>query len=316
MIRLSIGCLFSDRIEALLDGRVQIAGATATIRCVEAQALFRQVLRDQAYDVAELSMGSHIAAVAAGNRDYIGLPVFLSRSFRHGNLYIRTDRGIDRPEDLAGKRIGLVDYQQTAALWLRGILADDYGVARTSIEWITAGLNAPVLTDRAPGAMPPGISVTRSPATLDAMLVDGTLDAVISPTMPRCVRHGTAPVAALWSDARAAEIAWFGRTGNFPIMHIAVVRRTLVEANPALYDALVAAFEQALALALEDLTARDFPKVAMPWLNRAADDAARAIGPVWCYGVEANRVTLEQMLRYAVADGLATEASALEALFT
>ncbi len=315
MIPLSIGCLFSDRIEALLDGRVQIAGATATIHCVEAQALFRQVLREQTYDVAELSMGSHIAAVAAGRRDYVGLPVFLSRSFRHGNLYVRTDRGIDRPEDLAGKRIGLVDYQQTAALWLRGILADDHGVARTSIDWITAGLHAPVLTDRAPGALPPGIRVTRSHATLDAMLADGTLDAVISPTMPRCVRDRTAPVAPLWPDARATEVAWFGRTGVFPIMHIAVVRRRVVVANPALYDALVAAFEQALAFALEDLAARDFPKVAMPWLNRTFADVAGAIGQVWRNGVEANRVTLERMLRYAVADGLATEAATLEDLF-
>lgn len=116
MMALTIGCTFSDRIEALLDGRVRIAGRKADIHVIEPQRLFRSVLRDAAFDVAELSMASHIAAMAASRRDYVGVPVFLSRSFRHGNLYVRTDRGIDRPEQLTGRTIGVVDYQQTAAL--------------------------------------------------------------------------------------------------------------------------------------------------------------------------------------------------------
>jgi 4,5-dihydroxyphthalate decarboxylase len=315
MIPLTIGCLFSDRIEALLDGRVQIAGADATIRCLESQSLFRQVLRDQAFDVAELSMGSHIAAVSAGRRDYVGLPVFLSRSFRHGNLYVRTDRAIDRPEDLAGKRIGLIDFQQTAAQWVRGILADSYGVARESIEWITAGLHAPVLADRAPMALPAGLRVTRVAATLDAMLADGTLDAVISPIAPRCFVHATTPVARMWPDARAAETQWWAQTGVFPIMHVAVVRRSLVAANPDLYEALTDAFGAALALALKDLAGRDFPKVAMPWVQDAAVRAVQDIGEIWTYGLDANRLTLELMLRHAVADGLATSDVTPEMLF-
>lgn len=316
MIPLDIGCLFSDRIEALLDGRVKIAGAEPTIHIREAQGLFRQVLRDQAFDVAELSMGSHIAAVAAGRRDYVGLPVFLSRSFRHANLYIRTDRGIDRPVDLTGKRIGLVDFQQTAALWLRGILADDHGVARDSIDWIAAGLHAPVLTDRAAMTLPPGLRVTRSTGTLDSMLAAGEIDAIISPTAPHCFVAGAAPVARLWPDTRTSERAWWARTGIFPIMHVAVVRRSLIGAHPALYGALVAAFGEALALALADLADRDFPKVAMPWLQPSALAARVETGAIWTYGLEANRATLDLMLRYAVADGLATPETSIEALFS
>eukprot|EP01037_Dinobryon_pediforme_P038298 gene38298-46225_t len=147
---LSIGCLFSDRIEALLDGRVRIGEHAAQVHIVEAQQLFRTVLRDAAYDVAELSMASHIAALARGKRDYVGVPVFLSRSFRHSNLYVRTDRGISDPGDLAGKAIGVIDFQQTAALWVRGLLAEDYGVARSGVRWIAAGLHQPGLQDRAP----------------------------------------------------------------------------------------------------------------------------------------------------------------------
>ena len=316
MAALSIGCTFSDRIEALLDGRVRIAGREADIHVVEPQRLFHAVLRDAAFDVAELSMASHIAAVAARRRDYVGVPVFLSRSFRHGNLYIRTDRGIDRPEDLAGRTVGVVDYQQTAALWLRGLLADEHGVARESIGWVTAGLHAPVLEDRAPMTLPAGIRVRRSASTLDELLAEGAIDAVISPGAPRCFLRGTAPVARLWRDPRNAEIDYWRRTALFPIMHVLVVRRTLVEAEPALADSLFAAFDQARALAAADLVSRDFPKVALPWLTDHAVAARDAFGgEPWTYGLAANRRVLDTMLRYAEADGLSTRPLTPEDLF-
>ena len=302
---LTLGCTFSDRIEALLDGRISVAGHDVDIRIVEAQSLFRQVLRDARFDVAELSMGSHIAAVAAGRRHYVGVPVFLSRSFRHSNLYIRIDRGIDRPEDLAGRRIGLVDYQQTAALWLRGLLDDDYGVARSAVDWVSAGLHAPVLEDRSAMDLPPDIRLERSSSTLDALLADGAIDAVISPGAPRCFLQQTAPVARMWPEPRPVELAYWQRTRLFPVMHVLVVRRTLVEADPALPDALYAAFEEARRLAAADLIARDFPKVALPWLSEHARTAhAELGGDPWTYGLEANRTTLATMLRYAEADGL------------
>lgn len=316
MMALTIGCTFSDRIEALLDGRVRIAGRKADIHVIEPQRLFRSVLRDAAFDVAELSMASHIAAMAASRRDYVGVPVFLSRSFRHGNLYVRTDRGIDRPEQLTGRTIGVVDYQQTAALWLRGLLADEHGVARKSINWVTAGLHAPVLEDRASMTLPAGIRVRRSASTLDELLSEGVIDAVISPSAPRCFLRGTAPVARLWRDPRHAEIDYWRRTALFPIMHVLVVRRTLVEADPTLVDSLFTAFDQARALAAEDLVSRDFPKVALPWLTDHAVAARDTLGgEPWTYGLAANRRVLDTMLRYAEADGLSTRPLTPEDLF-
>jgi len=316
MAALSIGCTFSDRIEALLDGRVRIPGHMADLHVVEPQRLFRAVLRDAAYDVAELSMASHIAAVAAGRRDYVGVPVFLSRSFRHANLYVRTDRGINRPEDLAGRTIGLIDWQQTAALWLRGILADEHGVSRESIRWVAAGLHTPVLDNRTSLSLPDSIHLERSPATLDALLAEGAIDAIISPGVPRCFLRQTAPVARLWEDPRAAEVAYWQRTGIFPIMHVLVLRRTLAEAHPELIDAIYTAFDEARRLAAADVMERDFPKLTLPWITTHATLSRGALGgDPWTYGLDANRAVLTTMLRYAEADGLTSGNIGLPDLF-
>lgn len=315
MTALTFGCLFSDRIEAFLDGRVSVAGFDITYRILEAQRLFRSTLRDAAFDIAELSMASHIAAVAAGRRDYVGIPAFLSRSFRHANLYVRTDR-IARPEELAGGRIGVIDYQQTAGLWVRGILSDAHGVARDTVDWVAAGLHTSVLEDRTPLPPPPGIRLRRSSETLDQMLRDGALDAIISPTAPRCLTDPSVPVARMWPDTRAQEEAWWERTGIFPIMHLAVVRRSLVEAHPQLPAALLDGFEAARSLAATDLAQRDFPKVMLPWLSGFARDAHSELdGDPWTYGIEPNRHTLDTMLRYAQADGLSDRCLCVRDLF-
>jgi 4,5-dihydroxyphthalate decarboxylase len=301
---LTFGCLFSDRIEALLDGRVAMEGFGLDIRITEAQRLFRQVLRAAAFDVAELSVASHVAAVGRGARDYLGLPVFLSRSFRHSNLYVRTDR-IARPEDLAGRRIGVIDWQQTAALWVRGLLADEHGVARDGVEWIAAGLHDSVADDRTRLDLPPTLRLHRSPDTLDGLLRSGAVDAIISPTAPRCFADPAVPVARMWPDARAAEADYWRRTGIFPVMHLLVLRRSLAEAHPALPGLLAAAMEEARGLAIRDRDTRDFPKLIVPWLPaHAADVAARLGEEPWTYGVEPNARTLDTLLRYAAADGL------------
>lgn len=312
---LSIGCLFSDRIEALLDGRVTIPGYAEQVAIVESQRLFRSVLRDAAYDVAELSLASHIAAVARGRRDYVGVPVFPARSFRHANLYVRCDR-IAAPTDLAGRTIGVIDYQQTAALWVRGILADEHGVVRQSVRWIAAGLHQPVLQDRAPTTVANGIRLERSASTLDALLREGEIDAVISPTAPRCLGEPGVPVMRMWPDAPGEELGWWQRHGIFPIMHVLVVRRSLVEADPSLATRLFDAFEEARRLAAADVQARDFAKVALPWLAaHGATTRALLGGDPWTYGIAANRHTLDTALRYAVEDGLANEAVTIDQLF-
>ena len=189
-------------------------------------------------------------------------------------------------------------------------------MARNTIRWVAAGLHAPVLDDRAPMHLPADIHLERSPGTLDTLLADGAIDAVISPGAPRCFLERTAPVARLWRDPRAAATDYWRRTALFPIMHLLVVRRTLVEAHPDLADALFVAFEQARRLAAADLVARDFPKVALPWLGDHADATRATLGSdPWTYGLTANHSALKTMLRYAVADGLATPTLSPRSLF-
>lgn len=314
--RLTAGLAFSDRMEALLDGRVGVVGASLDIICRPPQALFRSVLRDQIYDICEFSLGSHIAAVAAGTPDYVGLPIFLSRAFRHGNVYVRADRGITTPHDLIGRRIGMVDFHQTAAVWVRGILADHYGVERSSIEWITGGLSVPVLEDRAPLDLPPSLSVSRSPQTLNALLEAGAIDALISPTAPALFVRGDPRVARLWPDHRNAERAYFHETGIFPIMHLLVLKRQRLDEAPWLPRALYTAFETARQLACADIAQRDYPKIASPWLMADRSQTLARLGAdPWTYGTSANRAALDAIVRYAEADGLTKRRLSPEDLF-
>jgi 4,5-dihydroxyphthalate decarboxylase len=310
---LTFACAFSDRVEALLDGRVVLEGFDLDIQIRQPQAIFGAVLRDQAYDIAEMSLGSHIANVGAGRDAYVGLPIFLSRAFRHSNLYVRTDR-IASPQDLKGKTVGVIDYQQTASLWVRGLLADDYDVPRDSLSWVAGGLNAPVAEGRAPP--PPGIALRRTNETLDALLRRGEIDAVISPAAPQSFTDGAPHIDRLFPDPQAAEIAYHQRTGLFPLMHCVIVRRSLIETYPDLPAALYRAFDAARRLALQDLDGRDYPKVAMPWMTTFRRQSLTALGgEAWTYGVEANADEIAAMLTYALADGLTEHRLPVEAVF-
>jgi len=313
-LELSAGLAFSDRMEALLDARVTVQGCRLSITCRPPQTLFRAVLKEARYDLSEFSLGSHVAAVGAGRDDYAGLPIFLSRAFRHANIYVRRDAGIARAQDLAGRRIGVADFHQTAAVWVRGLLADEYGVERSAVHWVTGGLAAPVLEDRAPLTLPPGVTVERTSRTLNDLLEAGEIDAVISPIAPAAFSTGGA--VRLWADYREREGAWFARTGLFPIMHLLVVRRRLLDSHPWLAGALMAAFEQARAIAAADLSRRDYPKVASPWLLADREATLQTLGhDPWTYGLTPNRGELETLLRYAEADGLTPTRLKPEALF-
>jgi 4,5-dihydroxyphthalate decarboxylase len=308
---LTLASTVSDRTRAIHDGRVKIEGFDVACVGAEPEQMFRVAMQEARYEITELSMGSHMLSVARGTSRYVGIPVFPSRAFRHNAIYIRTDRGIARPQDLAGRTIGIPEYQQTASLWVRGILRDRYGVDTRSITWRTA-------SERTKMEPPPGVDIQRIPEgeTLEAMLADGRIDAFIGPRPPACFTERTAPVARLFSDVRAEEEAYYKATRFFPIMHCMAIRRDVAEANPGLAKALLRAFNEAKAIALAEMAMVNVLRVSLPWIvSEVARQTELMGGDPWPYGFAANREELAAMCRYAQEDGLATRAIAPEELF-
>jgi 4,5-dihydroxyphthalate decarboxylase len=306
-ISLTLACTVSDRSRPILDGRITIPGCRLITLPGESDDIFRRALRDRAFEITELSMASHIVTTARGDSPYIAVPVFLSRSFRHSAIYIRTDRGIASPADLRGKTIGLREYQQTLALWIRGLLRDAHGVDAREIRWRTGGLERPGGGERIAIDLPADIDLKQVGAadTLNGLLAAGDLDAVISGQPPSCFTKKTAPVARLFPDYREAEIAYHKSTGFFPIMHVIAIRKDVASAHPWLAVELFRAFAKAKALAMPDLQASNILRVSLPWVAVEYENTQAVMGAnYWPYGFKANVKELAAMLDYAASDGL------------
>ena len=251
--------------------------------------------------------GDPTVTTARGDSSYVGVPVFPSRAFRHASIYVRTDQNISSPGDLKGKRVGLPEYQQTAALWVRGIFNDEYHVRTQDISWVTGGLEQNGASERIALNLPPELDVKPIGAeqTLNGMLASGQLDAVISPRPPSCFLQRNAPVARMFTDYRSSEMAYAKKTGFFPIMHCIAIRRDVVAAYPWLPLELFQAFSLAKKIALDELSLVNVLRVSTPWLASAHTDAQAVLGAnPWPYGFEKNRLEISAMVRYAKMDGL------------
>jgi 4,5-dihydroxyphthalate decarboxylase len=306
-LSLSLACTQTDRAAPLLDGRVTIPGCRIVPLPGQSQDIFRRVLADRAFDIAEMSMSSHLIQVDRGVSDYTAIPVYLSRAFRHSAVYIRTDRGIDRPEDLAGRTVGVQQYQQTIGLWVRGMLGDEHGVRTQDVTWHNGGLEEPGGGERIRLRLPEAIRLTPIPSgeTLNGMLADGRLDALIATKPPSCFVKGAPGVGRLWPDFKAAEIDYFQRTRFFPIMHCVVIRQELVDRHPWLPVEVFRAFARAKALTFSDLFQTNILRVSLPWIADTIAESRRLMGDnPWTYGLPDSRHEIEAMLRYARNDGL------------
>jgi 4,5-dihydroxyphthalate decarboxylase len=311
------GCSY-DRLNPIINGRVPVEGCDVNFFALRPEELFPRVYQTQDFDVTELSASSHILTSLRGDSHYLGVPAFVSRVFRHGDIYIRTDRGIRSPEDLRGKLVGVPEYQMTAALWIRGILSDEYNVKTSEIRWRNGGLQRPGREERTPISLPSTIELKTIPAdkTLSGMLADGEIDALITAVRPLCFIQGGPNVGRLFPEFRSAEEAYYRKTGMFPIMHMMGVRRSLADANPWLPGSILKACLQVREIALEEIKSTGMFYAMLPWLS---DDLARAqavMGPdMWPYGVNSNRNELEAMLRWSFEQGLAPRQGSLQEIF-
>lgn len=306
-----------DRTMPLADGRVRVDGWELRCQLLRPQELFPRAFGKAEFDVAELSLSRYSMQCASGSSAYVAIPIFPSRTFRHASIYVRTDRGITRPQDLQGRTVGLNNYDDTAAVVVRGMLRDDYGLGVTDITWCLGDLESGQAPRVAPPALPSHIKTISSDQTLDSMLAAGTLDAVISIVPPPCFRAGHARVARLFPAWRAAERDWYSRTQHFPIMHLVGIRRTLLERHAGLARAVYDAFCRAKDVAVAELENLQAPKVTLPWAAvELAETRDRLGDDYWPYGFAANRAALERQLRYSLEDGLLARPLPPEALFT
>ena len=317
-LKISFACCPYDRINPIINGRVPIEGCEINFFPLRPEELFPRVFQTADFDVTELSASSHILTTMRGDANYLGIPAFVSRVFRHGDIYIRTDRDIRAPQDLRGRIVGVPEYQMTAALWIRGILADEYGVKTSEIRWRNGGLQRPGRGERTPISLPPSIELQTIPAdkSLSGMLAKGEIDALISAVTPLCVTQNAPDVGRLFPQPRAVEEAYYRKTQMFPIMHLIGVRRSLAEAHPWLPGNVLKACLAARKLTLEEMRSTGMFYAMLPWLP---DDIARAeavMGPnLWPYGVASNRKELETMLRWSHEQGLAPRRGMVEELF-
>ena len=307
-----------DRVRAIIDGRVAVEGCDVNFIPLAPEECFHRTYLNREFDVAEIGFSPQLIALSRGTNDYVALPVFLSRMYRHSAIYIRTDRGIAGAADLRGKRVGVPEYQMSAAMWARGMVADDHGVPPSAMQWFQGGLEVPGRKDKFPLNLPTDFPLKpiADGATLSGMLAAGELDAVFSARAPSCYRRPGVPVARLYEDYASAERAYAMRTGIFPIMHALGIRGDVLAAAPWLPMSLCKAFGQAKKIADEDLFEVTALKIGLPWIGDEAARTRQLLGEdFWPYGVEPNRRTLEAMARYSYEQGLATRLMTVDEMF-
>jgi 4,5-dihydroxyphthalate decarboxylase len=310
-----------DRTMPIHDGRIAVPGVRIRSHVEPTSRLFPLAVGEARYDVTEMSVSSYVLQVARGECAYTAIPAFVSRSFRHSGFYARWDAGLTGPADLAGRRVGVPEYQMTAALWMRGLLADDHGVRCETIHWRTGALDAGVRRERLPLALPDGMVVEpiANGETLQQLLLDGRIDALLAPKPPAAFLDGDPRIVRLIPDFEAAEEDYHARTGFFPIMHLLGVRRSLADAAPWLPAALLAASIAARDMAMDRLKAvwlGNSNRLSLPWLGATMERTIAAMGPAyWPYGVAANQDEVMAICRYSVEQHLATRLVAPEELF-
>jgi 4,5-dihydroxyphthalate decarboxylase len=316
-LHLSLACGRYDRTEALFTGAVCPEGIELTCINLPPHEIFWRVCRFEEFDVSEMSFSSYLIAKEIGQPRLVAIPVFPLRSFRHGFIFVHEDAGIEKPEHLKGKRVGVPEYQMTAALWARGILQDFYGVSPRDVRWFTGGQEEAGRRERLPIKLPPEIDLTPVTGdTLNAMLARKALDAIISPRFP-CANGRPLPhVRRLFDNYKEAEQQYYRTTGIFPIMHTVAIREELYNRHPWIAPALLRAFQEAKQRWYAELRARGVLRIGLPWIAHAIEETVTSLGEdFWSYGLTANQQTLEAAARYSYEQGLTHRRFAPEELF-
>ena len=304
-LHLTFACGDYDRTRALEDGSVRPDGIDLTYLRLPVEETFFRMLRHREFDVAEMSLSTYVATLDQDPSPFVALPVYTSRMFRHGGIYLNADAGIVSPSDLRGKRVGSPEFQLTACVWIRGILAEHYGVPVDSVTYYTGGQETSGRIEK--GKVDTGLDIRPIPegATLAQMLANGEIDALYTPRVPSPFRDRDSRVTRLFDDVVTVEKEYFAATGIFPIMHVVAIRRDVYERHPWVAQSLY----KACKIARDDAYARVYDSSALrfmePWLIQHLEESRQLLGQdYWSYGMAENEKNLDVFLGYHHEQGL------------
>lgn len=306
-----------DHMRDFRDGLVRAEGIDPTFLTMEIHEVFSRFTYHREWEVSELSFAKFIAQAARENADITALPVWTSRQFRFSSFYYNVHSGIREAGDLAGKRVALPEWAQTAAVYTRGWLQHNAGVDLTSIDWIQAGTEDPGREEKVELYLPKGLRLTPvTDKSISEMLASGEVDAALVAREPKVFSRGHPDVKRLFPDYRAKEEAYFEETGIFPIMHVVAIRRDLLAERPWIARNLYLAFNESKKRAVDRFLEFSVSRYCLPWaVDHAQQMKQRFGGDFFPYGLEANRKTLAAFCSFAHEQGLTRREMAPEDLF-
>jgi 4,5-dihydroxyphthalate decarboxylase len=317
LLPLTLASSHYDHVTDLANGRVPVEGVDLTFLTLQIEEIFFRQFNYGDFDASEVSMGKYCSLVSQGNSPLIAIPVFPSRVPRHSSFYIRKDGPVKQPSDLKGKRIGVPEWAQTASVYSRGLIAHQFGIDLTSIEWVQAGVDQPGRLEKVKLNLPKGLKYESRPdKSLSGMLVAGEIDVVLSAHPPSCFEHGHPNIVRLFPDYLDVEMKYVKDTGIYPIMHTIALKREIVERNPWVAANLFKAFDEARRRSVERALNNTSSTLPLPWGYEFAKRMQAIVGDdLMPYGLEANRVTLDAFLQYGFEQGVCHRRVQPEELF-
>jgi 4,5-dihydroxyphthalate decarboxylase len=269
------------------------------------------------WDIAEFSMAKYVSLIGTGTAPFRAIPVFPSRVFRQSAFYVATDSSVRSPEDLAGKRVGIPEWAQTAGIYARAFLQHQCRVHLADIHWVQAGVNQAGRSEKVTLSLPDGVKIEQvRDRSLNELLLAGDLDGIISAREPTAFLARDPKIARLWPDYRSIEESYYRDTGVFPIMHVIVIKNEVLSRHPWIAMNLFRAFGEAKTNSLKRLSSIVNSSVAIPWMHQAYDHAKNIVGEdFWPYGIEGNQRTLEAFLQYCKEQGVTQRTVSIEELF-
>jgi 4,5-dihydroxyphthalate decarboxylase len=312
---LKIGVSDSDRTRPIASGEIPIAGVDADVTLMGVQALFNRQLTEHTFDCCEFPLSSYLRSLERPDRPYVAVPVFPSRHFRFSSVFVNSAAGISSPADLAGKRIGVPVFDMAAAVWLRGIFQDHFGLPRGAPIYVSGGLEAARRGDEHPQLYPDRFRhEERNDKSLAVLLAEGEIEALYTARAPST--WPSASVTRLFEDPMRAELDYYSKTMIFPPMHVIAIKREIAEVNPHLPMAIFNAFAQAQSIARARLFESAALSTMLPWQLESLLFTEQRLGTdYWPVGLAKNRAMLEVVIRYMVEDGLIATAFSPDDLF-